>query len=411
MESLRGRLAVIVMACNEDNVLPRCLESCAGLELHVSVDNKTTDTSAEVAIAHGATVYKHDFANNSWADTRNAVMAEVEATSGAEWFAWLDADEWWLAGRELLPQALAAAEERDAQGIAVTLQDHREAADGTALLPGRWPNVKIMRRGVRYERRRHEAVPASVTRIQAEQIVIGHQKAQRPEVIAANEDLKGDLSALVADWEEYRDRRSAYYLADRYYRASEYWTAVQWYERGLRTHSPQVGMEALLRDGAAQCYRLLGQVEDAREMARGKLLAGPDDFAEACFDIGCDSHNLGDVQQAQFYLKMAIAAAQYSPPRQGGIGHPEKSGHLAYFVLALSEFTQGRFKEAAAWLAKAESMAPDPRYRALWQRILEEGAKEFAPAPTETEPEQPAEPEEVTADAVVCGGGSEGCDG
>ena len=403
-------LAVIVMCCNEDNVLGRCLESCSGLELHVSIDNKTTDASADVAIAHGATLYKHEFANNSWADTRNAVMAEVEATSAADWFLWLDADEWLLGGRELLPHALAAAEQHEVRGIAVTMQDHREADDGTTLLPGRWPNVKVLRRGVRYERRRHEAVPAETPRVQAEQIVIGHRKSQRPEVIAANEDLKGDLSALVADWEQYRDRRSAYYLADRYYRAGEYWTAVQWYQTGLRTHSPQVGMEALLRDGAAQCYRLLGQVEDAREMARGKLLSTAEDFAEACFDVGCDSHNLGDVQQAQFYLKMAIAAAQYSPPRLGGIGHPEKSGQLAYFVLALSEFTQGRLKESAAWLAKAESLGPDPRHRALWERILQEGAKEFASVPEQpTESEQ--EPEEVTADAVVCGGGSQYADG
>ncbi len=382
------QFAVIVLACNEDNVLGRCLQSCAGMELHVSIDKKTTDNSRAVAAQHGAALYEHEFVNNSWADTRNGVMAQVEAASEAGWFAWLDADEWWLEGTDLLPAALQMAAEQDVQGVGVLLQDHEPASGAPA---GRWPNVKILRRGTRFQRRRHEVVPASCTRIQANEIVIGHRKGQRPEVIAANEALKADLSALLADFGEFGDRRSAYYVADGFVKSGDLQSAVAWYERGLTLPPNQAGMEQLLRDGLAACYRSLGQVAKAREVARAKLLCGPEEFGEACFDIGVDSHNLNDPQQAQFYLRMALAAGVQ--PRTGGVGHPEKCGALAYYVLALSEFSLGHFKQAAAWLGKAEESGPHERYTVLWQRIIDEASKE------------------LTANAVVRDDGPGGADG
>lgn len=387
------RLAVIAMACNEQEVLPRLLGSLAGYEVHVSIDQKTTDESRKVARKHKAKLYQHEFVNNSWADTRNAVMAEVEAASEADWFLWLDADEWLLQGAEYLPEALALAEANGAEGVGVTLQDHKPA--GSLVTPGRWLNVKILKRGVRFERRRHEVVPAGLVRVQAPQIVVGHQKAQRPEVIAANEKLKHDLSALLADFGDFGDRRSAFYVADAYQAAGELHTAIAWYERGLGLPDTQQGMEGMLRDGLAQTWRLLGKPERAREAVRPKLLLGREEFGEACFDIGGDSLNAGDYDNAEFYLSMALAAGGQRTQKSAGIGNPEKMGTLAYYALALVEGHRGNLLTAAAWLGKASESGPNPKFDALWKQIVEAGAKSF---------------EKVSEDAVVCQSGSGSAD-
>lgn len=375
-----SKFAVIVLACNEDNVLGRCLESCAGLEVHVSIDRKTTDGSRAVAESYGATLYEHEFLNNSWADTRNDVMNRVEAASDAEWFAWLDADEWWLAGRDLIPQALAAAEKHDAQGVTVTLRDHAQQPD---VVSGQWLNVKILRRGLRYERRRHEVVPASTVRVQAAEIVIGHRKGQRAEVFAANERLKHDLDALLADFDEFGDRRSAYYVADAHQAAGRWWDAVAWYRLGLSLPDDQVGIGLMLHEGLAQTYRRMGRPAEAREVTRQLLLGGRPGFGEVCFDLGADSHNLRDAPEAEFWLRMAIAAGDQ--PRTSGIGHPDKTGCLAYYSLAMSKLCQGKFLEAAAYLGKAKELGSNPKFDELEQMIYAEGAKA------------------VTADAVVPG--------
>jgi len=365
-----NNLAVIAMACNEDNIIERLVNSLKNItnEIHISIDKKTTDNTYNVAKELGANLYEHEFLNNSWADTRNYVMEQVEANSDKEWFLWLDADEWFLSGKDALEPAFKLAEENDCGGISVMLTDFPINPDVT---PGSWLNVKIMKRGIRYERRRHEVVPANVSRVNASQIVIGHKKSQKPEVVEANEKLKKDLDALVADYNEFQDKRSCYYLADALQSNKEYGSAITWCEKSLDLPNTQAGMESMILDKWAICLRLLGKNKEAREVSMKKLLLGSEEFGEACFDIGGDSLNLGDMDNAEFYLKMAISAGSVPIVKQAGISNPEKCGALAYYALALLYFNNGDMLKAAAWLGKAIEVGGErEKFNNLWKMII-----------------------------------------
>jgi tetratricopeptide (TPR) repeat protein len=384
------KLAVLVLACNEDNVLGRCLTSVQGLECHVSVDTKTTDETWTVADKFGAETYQHTFLDNSWAATRNALMEKVEHVSEADWFLWLDADEWLMEGRDLLTKAIGAADAAGCDGIEVTLRDVPLAGAGAYL--GEWANCKCVRRGVRYQRRRHEVFPAELPRVQAREVVIGHQKAQRPEVVAANARLKADTDALLADYEEFRDTRSAFYVADAYHSSGRVTDALVWFQHAANLPQTQLGVREMVLTQLSQALRQADRYADALSVDQQHLVCGRAEVGESCFDLGIDHLNLGQLDDAEFYLRLAIAAG--SPEKLAGIAYPDKTGRMAYFGLAHVALRRGNALLAAGYLGQARSMGDDPRFVALQVEI----AQALLPQP---EPEPDPTPEEAEPDAVV----------
>ena len=83
------QLALCLIACNEEQLLPACLESARGVAHEVVVlDTGSTDGTAEVADCAGATVVHHAW-EDDFAAARNAAL---EASS-TPWVLLLDADE------------------------------------------------------------------------------------------------------------------------------------------------------------------------------------------------------------------------------------------------------------------------------------------------------------------------------
>jgi len=81
-------ISVVVVARNEAANLPRCLDSVLGWVAETLVAlNNTTDASAEIARAHGATVHELPWAG--YRDTKNAALA----LAAQPWALCLDADE------------------------------------------------------------------------------------------------------------------------------------------------------------------------------------------------------------------------------------------------------------------------------------------------------------------------------
>src|SRR5919109_55052 len=82
-------LAIIVLAHNEADNLPRCLESVAGFGDIVVVDSGSTDGTQEIAQRAGARVYEHPF--QAFGQQRNWALENCEPKR--EWILFLDADE------------------------------------------------------------------------------------------------------------------------------------------------------------------------------------------------------------------------------------------------------------------------------------------------------------------------------
>src|SRR5882757_3140262 len=84
-----AKISLTMIVRNEENNLPRCLESVRGLfDEIVVVDTGSTDRTAEIARSFGARVFDFVWVDD-FAAARNAALARAR---GAYAF-WLDADD------------------------------------------------------------------------------------------------------------------------------------------------------------------------------------------------------------------------------------------------------------------------------------------------------------------------------
>lgn len=118
-------VSVVVLAKNEADNLPRCLESLRSFDEVVVVDDGSQDETAAVARAHGARVVQHKF--KDFADQRN--WAHDHAGLRNDWVLHLDADE--VATPELVEEIRRRLEPPDT-GVAAYL------LCGKLMLFGKW---------------------------------------------------------------------------------------------------------------------------------------------------------------------------------------------------------------------------------------------------------------------------------
>ena len=84
----RLRLGAIVIACNEERDLPRCLDSLAFAdERVVVVDARSRDATLEIARQSGARVFQREYRGNI--EQKRFALAQAES----DWILSLDADE------------------------------------------------------------------------------------------------------------------------------------------------------------------------------------------------------------------------------------------------------------------------------------------------------------------------------
>lgn len=351
------KLAAVILACNEDNVLARCLGSLLGIaELHVSIDTATTDNTEAVARQFTQNVYRHCLAeSNSYAAARNALQEQAEQATDAEWFLWIDPDEWLEPQHaQLLPGVIAEAQERDAQAIMVRMYDL--GLEGSGLDPSSWLNSKIFRRGMRFARRRHEHLtPTDARRLEAPQVVIHHQKRQRPDVLARNNGIKDNLQALVDDWHEFRDQRAACYVGDCYAHAHRWHDAVAWYLEGLGCPDTVIGARGQLLQGLCRSYRNLHEFDKARNALFEFWSEDWHNTATALVELGQVALDSSSLDEAALYFRLLNATPENV---QSGINvgatAPRETSVLG---AAMVSAARGDYPEAIQWLCRAIGLA------------------------------------------------------
>jgi glycosyltransferase involved in cell wall biosynthesis len=143
-------LAVIILAHNEEQHLPDCLASVAWAEHVIVFDSLSTDRTAEIGRATGATVVQREFDN--YAGQRNAALAVAQT----EWVLFVDADE-------RVPPTLANEIQRvlDQPQSGWWIPRHNYLFGKLTLHAGWYPDyqLRLLRRArARYERPVHEIV-------------------------------------------------------------------------------------------------------------------------------------------------------------------------------------------------------------------------------------------------------------
>jgi len=83
----RDTISAVIITLNEEEDLPRCLESVKWCDEIIVVDSHSTDRTREIAGEYGANVYEREW--KGYAPQRNYGFEQVTS----KWTLWLDADE------------------------------------------------------------------------------------------------------------------------------------------------------------------------------------------------------------------------------------------------------------------------------------------------------------------------------
>jgi len=156
-------LALVVIARNEAGCIERCLMSAKPyVDRLVVLDTGSTDDTVAIAQACGAEVGHFTWVND-FSAARNAALALADA----DWNLVMDADEWIESGGEHLAHIRADAPFMGEVCVSShTFHEDIKVVAGTQI-------VRLLPRGVRYERRVHEQ-PVSPLPKRPVQIVFGH---------------------------------------------------------------------------------------------------------------------------------------------------------------------------------------------------------------------------------------------
>jgi tetratricopeptide (TPR) repeat protein len=365
--------AAVILACNEEEVLPRCLASIADVaELYISVDEASTDQTEAIARQYTQHVYQHNLAaaEGGWAEVRNALQARAEEASALDWFLWLDPDEWLAldeTGKGKLPGVLQQVEQRHCTGVMVSMVDIPPQAEPGAR-GATWQNCKLFQRGQRFARRRHEHLPVGEERAVCPQIVIHHQKLQRPEVQAACGRVKTDLQALLADWGDWQDMRAAYYLADAFLQQDDAATALRWLEHGLTLPDTIAGARSQLHAGEYAAHRKLGNYEAAVRATHARWACDYRDGRDCAWQLGAVAADMGHLAAAEHWFRTTLAMPETEP----GLNQVLASSpvELSHFGLAVVYARQGKITEASGHLREAEKHGPRPEYAELRGQLV-----------------------------------------
>jgi glycosyltransferase involved in cell wall biosynthesis len=165
-------LSLCMIVKDEERVLDRCLSSVRdAVDEIIVVDTGSADDSVAIALDHGATVLRHDFADLDFAAARNRSLAAARGAFALV----LDADETLHEDSSGLVRVLAA--DGGDVGYVVNRRNRRDGADGRASVDHA---VRLFARhpGFGYRNRVHETIDASILeaggRLRRSHVLIEH---------------------------------------------------------------------------------------------------------------------------------------------------------------------------------------------------------------------------------------------
>lgn len=143
-------LTAVVLAKNEEENLPRCLQAVGFCDQVVVVDDDSSDNTRQKALALGARVFSHSL-QGDFATQRNWILAQIRS----HWVLFVDADE--VVSAKLADEIKKAIKKVDHKGFLIPRWDYlwgKKLRHGDA--GGTWL-LRLARRGAgRWQGRVHE---------------------------------------------------------------------------------------------------------------------------------------------------------------------------------------------------------------------------------------------------------------
>lgn len=315
-------LSLCMIVKNEERVLADCLSSAVPFfDEIVVIDTGSTDSTVEIAKAHGAKVGFFPWCN----DFSAARNVSLEQATG-DWVMWMDADDTLPAecGKALRP-LIALAEDRVTGYL---MQVHIPPApgdNGFTIVD----HVKLFRNrpSVRFEGRIHEQILESIYRsggvIERTNLYVVHSGYDHSPEGQARKRTR-DTTILALDEAERPDHpfpRFNYGMT--YFHLKEYDLAITKLKECLERSKPQESTVRKVYAMLTGCYMEKRDLDQARNALDTGLALFPND-PELLFRAGNLYRELGDFAAAEnFYLKLF---------------HSRESGHIDSLDVTMTSY-------------------------------------------------------------------------
>ncbi len=342
---MRPRLSAVLIARDEETVLPRCLRSLRGaVDEVVVLDTGSHDRTASVAWEGGACVFRGEWTDD-FAAARNAALA----CARGEWVLWIDADEELVASPEQVRALMDAG--HDAYEVEIeNLVDEREGGDRFVH-----STLRMFRRAeeTRWEGRVHEQVAGLAgPKVRIEGPFLRHY-GYRPSIMAAKDKANRTIWLLErALEEEPGDPFQRFNLANALLVAGRREAAYPHAVRATEAMPPNAEYGAL-----AWHIRLQSAPEPLADARLAEAAGWGGLFVE--FERAQSLLRLGEAEQALAAADRALA----SEWPKGSAGDRGIASHKARIVRAQALLMLDRDAEALADLDRA--LPHDPGYGPL----------------------------------------------
>ncbi len=344
-------ISICMIVKNEENHLPKCLESVKGLGAElVIVDTGSTDATVEIAKRHGAHVFHFPW-NNNFSDARNESLKHA----AREWIIWLDADD-------LLPKTehekiRKLARENPDKGFYFILRN-RGLDDSQCFQLRMFPN----RPEIRFEGAVHEQAAGSLKRLhmpfQNTDVTLIHTGYANKEIVR---EKKRKYLEMMEAWlaEHPHDCLIQYQFALTNHTTDRHEKAVREFEKFLSNSNclnqdKNVTFYALILTGRS--YLNLGNTEKALHyLLEAEKLSRNSDFLK--ISLAEVYTNRSEPQKAIQYLK---SVGDLTKPRVTFMPMDYSVLYFGQQVLFASNWIKlGELETAQNYLEKAEKLKPD----------------------------------------------------
>ncbi len=340
-------VSLCMIVKNEEEHLPRCLESVSGLvDETVIVDTGSTDRTKEIAASFGAKVFDFD-----WCDDFSAARNFSFSKATMDYCMWLDADDV-LTDREAF---LHLKSELPADTDVVMMPYHTAFnSKGDPIFSYRRERLLRRSSGFRWEGAVHEAITPH-GKIYYSDAAVSHRKSKL-----------SDPDRNLRIYEKLRDTGQAFSPRERFY-----------YARELMYHAryKEAAAEFLTflnnRDGWAEnkleacrnlafCQKQLNDPEAAfSSLTRALRYGSP--RAELCCELGHFFFETDNLAAAAFWYESALRDT--STDMNGGFVLPECRTVIPYLQLCVCCYRMGNIERAKLYNDYAGQCDPkNPSY-------------------------------------------------
>jgi glycosyltransferase involved in cell wall biosynthesis len=347
------KVSLCLIVRNEEDHLPACLASAAGLfDEIVVVDTGSTDRTREIARQAGARVF--DF---PWRDDFSAARNETLKHASGEWIFWLDADDRMDADNRAKLKAIL--DNLPGEDVAFLMRCISVAPDGSVLSFVDHPRLFRKRPGVAWRYRVHEQVLPSILkaggRIERTDVLIRHAGYQDAAVRRRKDER--NLHMLRLDAREHPDDHAVlFHLGMTLVVLGQAAEAIAPLRRSLERAHPQDPTIRKAYTLLTQAHRRLDQADAALAVCQEGLRRFPDD-TELLFQEAVMRIYRGDLPGGERCLRRLL-----STPGGDYIAvavDPELRGVKARFNLGVVCRDLGRPAEAEAEWKRVVAEKPD----------------------------------------------------